>query len=1193
MNALTMLMKIFKNPRTLMGIGFLLLIAVLYYMGPRFGLKGTTRLITVGVLLVLWLILQIVLWIAASRKKKDAEDLEASLIIEADESVAQATAAQKQAKEEARQELLAAVELLKKSQLADGRGGKAALYALPWYMVLGSAGSGKSSMIRNSGLQKPDQGPGELKGIGSSANCEWWFTNQAVVLEADRRFVVHDENRQAESGWSTFLHLLGKHRSHTPLNGVVVTISATELLQGSAGEMESLARLLRRRLDAMRTQLKQVFPIYLVVTKLDLVHGFQEYFHGLDEKASAQILGATLRGKHMRHPEPEKVCDAEFQALFQTLAKRRGLCLVRENDPRVKAGSYLFPLEFHRLRANLKGFVRSLGEANAYGASPLLRGFYFTSAGGGGQVSDVVLTEVSQVIGLPGVGAAPAARAAADSGPSRPFFLYDFFRGVLVPDRTIARPTRGAARKSHLMRRTLQYAVLAAMAVFGVLMTVSFGRNLALVNETRVLAGNAANVTGSVNTLPEIGQALSSLDALRLHLQRLDQLDERRSPALGLGFYRGHEVNAQARQIYLERLREVLVIPSRKELELYLERPTPAAGNQEQNERFYNRYRVYRMLFSPPNGEPELISAELQRLWTELTGDREVRDRDLTLINDHVLYAQQHAEVFNRYCGAKNPDPALKQKGNAYMRANWRAETFYNHLIAETNRKVPAFGLDAARHRGLNALETIDGVEKAVTVPGSFTQAAWKEWIRDGILNSDEKLKEDWLLREVFQEQSAGILTELIMFYEKDYKSHWNHFLSSVDFPRQTSLNQATSTIVGLKDKESPFYVLLDEASTQLRFNEDEGKVGKEIDRSMGRIQDSFHALHLFVDNKEAAKGASAPQEAYQGVLQEIWDLLIVLRSEDELIAAADFSRTVFADPKKENQIKKLRDFAFRHCNASELGSAASNKAVQTYLARPAAAAWRACLGATADYLDREWQSQVRATFESDLKPKYPFTRAESSVALADFSDFFGPGGRLDKFVSEKLAGFLESDRTARQVYDDGLTLGATMTAALRRGDDFRQILFDAGGQLGVHCDLTAQQIRTVAGNPPRFIGSQVRVGQQKLIYDNGPPLTKRFLWPDEAGAVPARVFVLCGSGDCDNPTENRVESDEWSFFRLLDQAAVPDNASRKSEFEIKWEQEGSGKYRIAVPYQLKADSARHPFWPGFLRFVCPLRLAE
>ena len=1193
MNALPMLLKIIKNPRTLMGVGFLLLIAVVYFMGPRFGLKGTNRLITVLVLLVLWIILQVVLAVRAKQKQKEAEDLEASLIIEADESVTQASAAQKQAKEEARRELLSAVDLLKNSQLADGRGGKAALYALPWYLVLGQAESGKSSMIRNSGLQTPDQGPGELKGIGSSPNCEWWFTNQAVVLEADKRFAAHNGDRQAETSWATFLHLLGKHRSGTPLNGVVVTVSALDLLRGSAGDMESQARLLRRRLDAMRTQLKQVFPVYLVVTKLDLVHGFQDFFHGLDEQASAQILGATLRGRYMRHAEPDKICDAEFQGLFQTLSKRRNLQLVRETDARLKGGAYLFPLEFHRLRENFKTFVRSLGEANAYGPSPLLRGFYFTAAGGVGQVSDVVLTEVSQVIGLPGVGAAAAPAPTVDTGPSRPFFLHDFFRRVLVPDRTIARPTRGAARKSHLMRRTLQYAVLAGMAVFGVLMTVSFGRNLALINETRVLAGNAANVTGGLATLPDIGQALSALDGLRLHLERLDQLDQRRSPALGLGFYRGNEVGAQARQIYLERLREVLVIPSRKELELYLERPLPRVEDQEANARFYNRYRVYRMLFSPPNGESELMSDELRRLWTELTSSRDVQDRDLTLINDHVLYAQRHPEVFNRYCGTKNPDPHLKEKGNAYVGDNWRPETFYNHLIVDVNAKVSAFALDPARHRGLTALKTVDGAEKSVTVPGSFTLRGWEEEVRERILNSDEELKEDWLLREVFHERSAGILTQLIAFYEKDYKDHWNEFLSHVDFPRQVGLNQATSTIVGLKDPEAPFFTLLDEASVQLRFDEDQDRVGKEMYRAMNRVQDSFHALHLFVDNRAAEKGASPPQEAYQGALQEIWDMLIALRSEDELAAAADFTRAVFQDPRKDNQIKKMRDLANRHCNTSDRGTPASNAAVKIYLGRPAAAAWRACLGATEEYLDRQWQEQIRATFESDLRPKYPFTRAQTSVTLADFSDFFGLGGRLDKFVTEQLGGFLEDDRTAKQVYDDGLALGETMIAALRRGDDFRQILFNAAGELGVQCDLTALQIRTVAGNPPSFHGSQVSLGQQKLIYDNGPPLTKRFVWPDESGTVPARVFVLCGGVGCTNPTENRVEADEWSFFRLLDQAAMPDNASRKSEYEIKWEQEGAGQYRIAVPYRLKAYSSRHPFWPGFLKFTCPAHLKD
>ncbi len=1195
MNAVTILLKVLKDPKMLLGVGFLLLIGAFWFMAPMLGIRGMTRLITVGSLLVVWLILQIILFVLAGRKqKKQADDLEASLIIEADESVEQASAAQKKAKEEARKELISAIELLKKSELG-GKGGKKALYALPWYLVLGAAESGKSSMIRNSGLQKPDQGPGDLKGIGTSVNCEWWFTNQAVVLEADRRFFgisSNDGDRAAESGWAVFLQQLGKQRSRTPVNGAVVTLSALDLLEKSAGELESQARLIRRRLDAMRTHLKQVFPVYVVITKLDRVHGFEEYFHTLDDPASAQILGATIRGKHMKHPEPEKVVDAEFQVLYQTLARRRDMVMVRENDLNVRAGSYLFPLEFHRLRAGLKSFVRTMGEANAYGASPLMRGIYFTGAGGTGEVSNAVLTEVSQVIGLPGAGSAAVTAPPPPTGPTRPYFLFDLFRRVIVPDHTIARPTRGAAQQAHVMKRTFQYAAIAAMIAFGALMTISFGRNLALVNETKVLAEQALNVSGGVTTLPEIGQALTALDGLRLQLERLDELDKKRGPTLGLGFYRGSEVNGQARHIYLERLREVLVLPSRDVLELKLELPLPRQGDIEGNERFYNRYRVYRMLFAPVHGDADLMSGELQQLWTDQTRDGEVRDRDLTLIDEHVRYAQRHADVFDRYCGTKTPDPRLREKGNDYVRANWRPQTFYDHLIVETNRRVASFQLDPVRHGGLTALEVVDGVESGVDVPGAFTQKGWQEEVRGRILNSDEELREDWLLKEVFDGRSAGILSELISFYEEDYQQAWNHFLSHVDFSTQTSLNQATSLITDLKNGDAPFYALIEEASTQLRFDEDEGEVGREVRRAMRNIEDSYRALHLFVDNREAQPDAGKPRDAYLGLLEEIRTMLVGLRTEDALLASTDYTRAVFTEPTKENQIRKLRVFAATHCLNAEGGSARANEALTMLLRRPAAAAWRACLVATQENLDKNWREQVQSRFQSDLGTKYPFKRTQQSVALADFTDFFGPGGTVDAFLTEQMSAYLEKDRTAKQVYGDGLHLGEGMIAAMRRADDYRLTLFDGSGALGVHCDLTATQIEILGGTPPGFIGSQLMLGKQRLIYDNGPPKRGRFHWPDEDGTVPARVFVLCVDGNCEKPTENRVAPDNWSFFRLLDQAAMPDDASRKSEFELKFEQDGGGRYRIGVPYRLKADSRRHPFWPGFFRFQCPTELA-
>jgi type VI secretion system protein ImpL len=81
---------------------------------------------------------------------------------------------------------------LKQSKLAKGVSGKAALYALPWYMFIGPPASGKSTALRHSGLQfSALSGTGQgLQGLGGTRNCDWWFTNAGVLLDTAGRYVA-------------------------------------------------------------------------------------------------------------------------------------------------------------------------------------------------------------------------------------------------------------------------------------------------------------------------------------------------------------------------------------------------------------------------------------------------------------------------------------------------------------------------------------------------------------------------------------------------------------------------------------------------------------------------------------------------------------------------------------------------------------------------------------------------------------------------------------------------------------------------------------------------------------------------------------------------------------------------------------------------------------------------------------------
>ncbi len=152
--------------------------------------------------------------------------------------------------------------------------------------------------------------------------------------------------------------------------------------------------------------------------------------------------------------------------------------------------------------------------------------------------------------------------------------------------------------------------------------------------------------------------------------------------------------------------------------------------------------------------------------------------------------------------------------------------------------------------------------------------------------------------------------------------------------------------------------------------------------------------------------------------------------------------------------------------------------------------------------------------------------------------------------------------------------------------------MFQAG-KLHVTCTLTARQLVTVSGVAPDFGASLVKVGNKNLIYRWGAAEKKTFVWPDEAGEVPARVAVLCLEAGCDKPAENKVAKSEWALFRLLDQAELPPLSQREDSFNIRWLQSYKDRYTIAVPYRLKAESRHHPFRKDFLRFDCPRSLRD
>ncbi|EBO9237705.1 type VI secretion system membrane subunit TssM [Salmonella enterica] len=277
--------------------------------------------------------------------------------------------------------------------------GKRFLYELPWFMVVGSPGDGKTTALLNTGLQFPLAEQMEQTSRiltvpgGGTLHCDWWFTNEAVLIDTAGRYARHDDGGEVSAAqrnageWQGFLGLLRKHRPGAPLNGVILTLNVADLTAQSPAERLAACAALRARLADLRETLGIRFPVYLVVTKMDLLPGFSDYFRTLTSHLRAQIWGFSLPYSRRRKAgDPQALhaaCAQELARLTLRLDQGLDTRLQEEYDLKSRQRLYTFPREFAALGEPLLEAIEQIFLDSKFDATQLnntLRGVFFTSA---------------------------------------------------------------------------------------------------------------------------------------------------------------------------------------------------------------------------------------------------------------------------------------------------------------------------------------------------------------------------------------------------------------------------------------------------------------------------------------------------------------------------------------------------------------------------------------------------------------------------------------------------------------------------------------------------------------------------------------------------------------------------------------------------------------------------------------------
>jgi type VI secretion system protein ImpL len=308
---------------------------------------------------------------------------------------------------------------------------------LPWYVIIGAPGSGKTTALLNSGLRFPlytSSSAASVAGVGGTRNCDWWFSEEAVLLDTAGRYTTQQSHRKADgAAWLGFLALLKKFRPGRPLNGAMVTVSVLDLLLWSKQERARYAAHVRMRLSEMYAAMGVRFPVYALVTKTDLLAGFTEFFGDLDPQARGQVWGTTFKmGIDPQWMAPDYAKD--FAALEKRLGAEMLGRLHEEADLQRRAQVYRFPQQYHALGELVGEFLAQAFGTHINHQPIMLRGCYFTSGTQEGNPIDRVLGAMQRAFNLDRVRVAEG----TGMGTGRSYFVTRLLREVIFSEEKLA-----------------------------------------------------------------------------------------------------------------------------------------------------------------------------------------------------------------------------------------------------------------------------------------------------------------------------------------------------------------------------------------------------------------------------------------------------------------------------------------------------------------------------------------------------------------------------------------------------------------------------------------------------------------------------------------------------------------------------------------------------------------------------------
>ncbi|MBV8913942.1 MAG: type VI secretion system membrane subunit TssM, partial [Acetobacteraceae bacterium] len=555
--------RLFRNRWVRTFLGAAVLSILVWFFGPLIGIGAAhpldtqfVRILVVACIFVFWLVWNLLQTIRDHKREKALAE---GLVSEPDAAAKEKERATSEEVALLTDRLKEAMTTLKKSKLG---GSKKKLSMLPWYMFIGPPGAGKTTALINSGLKFPlaeKEGPTALRGVGGTRNCEWWFTDEAVLIDTAGRYTTQDSQADIDSaGWLGFLKLLKKHRRRQPVNGIIVAISLSDLSLLSEEERIAHAKAVRRRLRELNEELGVRAPVYVLFTKADLIAGFVEFFDNIGKEEREQVWGATFAVDDGKDPDGAVArFGPEFNLLLARLNDRMLERVHQEPDIRRRRLIYGFPQQVASLKDVANDFLQECFRPSRLEPRSLLRGVYLTSGTQDGTPIDRLLGTMAAEFGL------PRQAVASFSGTGRSYFLTRLVREVIFGEASLVSTDPKVERRIRWTHRGAYALAALVLLLLGAAWTNSYFGNRELIAQVHAAT---TRYTEQYQELAKRGPADTDLPAVVPPLDTLKSMrggygekDLATPVALTFGLYQGAKLGIAATDAYTNALNRLLL----------------------------------------------------------------------------------------------------------------------------------------------------------------------------------------------------------------------------------------------------------------------------------------------------------------------------------------------------------------------------------------------------------------------------------------------------------------------------------------------------------------------------------------------------------------------------------------------------------------------------------------------------------